>query len=91
MLNAAVCPISYFLSDFQWWKLPLLVLLYSNTIWVPLQASAYASFPALAGDEKRPQFMDTEAKEPLFTNFTKNFAGTLDYIFYTGTLFVCLI
>ncbi|EXB97553.1 hypothetical protein L484_003397 [Morus notabilis] len=46
-------------------------------------ASAYASFPVLAGDEKRLQFMDTKAKEPLFTNFTKNFAGTLDYIFYT--------
>lgn len=46
-------------------------------------ASAYASFSLSAGDEKPQQTMDTRAKEPLFTNFTKNFSGTLDYIFYT--------
>ncbi|GMN45328.1 hypothetical protein TIFTF001_014513 [Ficus carica] len=46
-------------------------------------ASAYASFSLSAGNEKPQQTMDTRAMEPLFTNFTKNFSGTLDYIFYT--------
>lgn len=46
-------------------------------------ASAYASFSVSVGVEDQLNKMDGETKEPLFTNFTRSFSGTLDYIFYT--------
>ncbi len=34
---------------------------------------------------KQRQRLDAKHHEPLFTNMTKDFKGTLDYIFYTNT------
>jgi CCR4-NOT transcription complex subunit 6 len=41
---------------------------------------------ASAGYDLDPQRkrMDPNTNEPLFTNCTRDFTGTIDYIFYTG-------
>jgi CCR4-NOT transcription complex subunit 6 len=36
------------------------------------------------GLEHQRRRMDPATNEPLFTNCTRDFLGTLDYIFYTG-------
>ncbi|KAK9921608.1 hypothetical protein M0R45_030112 [Rubus argutus] len=49
--------------------------------------SAYSSFARLAvglGLEQQRRRMDPTTNEPLFTNCTRDFIGTLDYIFYTA-------
>ncbi|XP_024364547.1 carbon catabolite repressor protein 4 homolog 1 isoform X1 [Physcomitrium patens] len=50
--------------------------------------SAYASFGRMNGlgptVEKRMRQMDPTTSEPQFTNCTRDFLGTLDYIFYTA-------
>jgi len=56
------------------------------------QVSAYSSFAARIsgvglGLEQQRRKMDPATNEPLFTNCTRDFIGTLDYIFYTGILF----
>lgn len=51
-----------------------------------LQVSAYSSFARMGvghGLEQRRR-LDPTTNEPLFTNCTRDFIGTLDYIFYTG-------
>lgn len=50
--------------------------------------SAYSSFARMAGvgydfDHQRRR-MDPSTNEPLFTNCTRDFIGTVDYIFYTA-------
>ncbi|KAK3148286.1 hypothetical protein QOZ80_3BG0293100 [Eleusine coracana subsp. coracana] len=50
--------------------------------------SAYSSFARMAGagydlDHLRRR-MDPSTNEPLFTNCTRDFTGTIDYIFYTA-------
>ncbi|CAD6202260.1 unnamed protein product [Miscanthus lutarioriparius] len=50
--------------------------------------SAYSSFVSMAGvgydlDHQRRR-MDPATNEPLFTNCTRDFTGTIDYIFYTA-------
>ncbi|EXB86892.1 hypothetical protein L484_007315 [Morus notabilis] len=51
--------------------------------------SAYSSFArpgvGLALEQQRRR-LDPSTNEPLFTNCTRDFIGTLDYIFYTGEL-----
>ncbi|KAM0980894.1 hypothetical protein ACFX13_014375 [Malus domestica] len=49
--------------------------------------SAYSSFARLGvglGMEQLRRRMDPTTNEPLFTNCTRDFIGTLDYIFYTA-------
>ncbi|PRQ44403.1 putative poly(A)-specific ribonuclease [Rosa chinensis] len=49
--------------------------------------SAYSSFARLGvglGLEQQRRRMDPTTNEPLFTNCTRDFIGTLDYIFYTA-------
>lgn len=50
--------------------------------------SAYSSFarmpPVGIESEKQKRRIDTSTNEPLFTNYTRDFLGTLDYIFYTA-------
>ncbi|GKV25894.1 hypothetical protein SLEP1_g35274 [Rubroshorea leprosula] len=49
--------------------------------------SAYSSFARLGvglGLEQQRRRMDPSTNEPLFTNCTRDFIGTLDYIFYTA-------
>lgn len=52
------------------------------------QVSAYSSFARAvalgSGLEQQRRRMDPTTNEPLFTNYTRDFIGTLDYIFYTG-------
>lgn len=52
--------------------------------------SAYASFGRMNGVgsnfDKQRRRMDQNSGEPLFTNCTRDFLGTLDYIFYTGEI-----
>ncbi|KAL6296998.1 hypothetical protein ACE6H2_005140 [Prunus campanulata] len=46
--------------------------------------SAYACFFQSDGiEEQQRRKMDSETMEPIFTNFTSEFTGTLDYIFFT--------
>ncbi|CAK9319491.1 unnamed protein product [Citrullus colocynthis] len=48
--------------------------------------SAYSSFARMGasiGSEKQRKRLDPTTNEPLFTNCTRDFFGTLDYIFYT--------
>ena len=54
------------------------------------QVSAYSSFArgVALGFEQQRRRMDPTTNEPLFTNCTRDFIGTLDYIFYTGGLFL---
>ncbi|KAK9664629.1 hypothetical protein RND81_14G057200 [Saponaria officinalis] len=47
--------------------------------------SAYSSFARGTGLEQQKRRMDASTNEPLFTNCTRDFIGTHDYIFYTGT------
>jgi hypothetical protein len=54
-----------------------------------LQVSAYSSFARVGvglGSDQQRRRMDATTNEPLFTNCTRDFIGTLDYIFYTGLL-----
>ncbi|RID54486.1 hypothetical protein BRARA_G01804 [Brassica rapa] len=49
--------------------------------------SAYSSFARMGGSltaEQQRRRMDPSSNEPLFTNCTRDFIGTLDYIFYTA-------
>ncbi|CAN8279920.1 unnamed protein product [Cochlearia groenlandica] len=49
--------------------------------------SAYNSFARMGGSltaEQQRRRMDPTSNEPLFTNCTRDFIGTLDYIFYTA-------
>lgn len=51
------------------------------------QVSAYSSFARIGvglGMEHQRRRMDPSTNEPLFTHCTRDFIGTLDYIFYTG-------
>lgn len=53
------------------------------------QVSAYSSFAIKGvgiGLDKQRKRLDPSTNEPLFTNCTRDFIGTLDYIFYTGIL-----
>ncbi|XP_058086155.1 carbon catabolite repressor protein 4 homolog 1-like isoform X1 [Magnolia sinica] len=49
--------------------------------------SAYTSFLRTSRNEpdvrRQQTLMDSNTNEPLFTNFSEQFVGTLDYIFYT--------
>ncbi|KAI7748793.1 hypothetical protein M8C21_013654, partial [Ambrosia artemisiifolia] len=45
--------------------------------------SAYSSF-ARVGYEQQKKRVDPNTNEPLFTNCTRDFIGTLDYIFYSA-------
>lgn len=57
---------------------------------VLLQVSAYSSFARMGvgiGLEQQRRRLDPSTNEPLFTHCTRDFIGTLDYIFYTGNLF----
>ena len=62
-----------------------------NNCRMHLQVSAYASFGRINGIgptvEKQRRRMDLNSNEPQFTNCTRDFLGTLDYIFYTGKSF----
>ncbi|KAB1222420.1 hypothetical protein CJ030_MR2G028748 [Morella rubra] len=49
--------------------------------------SAYSSFARMGvglGLEQQRRRLDSTTNEPLFTNCTRDFIGTLDYIFYTA-------
>lgn len=49
--------------------------------------SAYSSFARIGaglGYEQQKRRMDSNTNEPLFTNCTRDFIGTLDYIFYSA-------
>ncbi|KAJ6870666.1 carbon catabolite repressor protein 4 [Populus alba x Populus x berolinensis] len=49
--------------------------------------SAYSSFARVGvglGSDQQRRRMDATTNEPLFTNCTRDFIGTLDYIFYTA-------
>jgi CCR4-NOT transcription complex subunit 6 len=50
--------------------------------------SAYSSFARMVGAgydlEHQRRRMDPATNEPLFTNCTRDFTGTIDYIFYTA-------
>lgn len=50
------------------------------------QVSAYGAFARVPGPngEALRRKIDPATQEPLFTNCTRDFLGTLDYIFYTG-------
>ena len=58
--------------------------------------SAYASMHGANGAvdsklQKQKQRLDPKMHEPLFTNVTRDFKGTLDYILYTeNSLQVCV-
>lgn len=57
------------------------------TVLVVTQVSAYSSFARIGvglGMEHQRRRMDPTTNEPLFTHCTRDFIGTLDYIFYTG-------
>eukprot|EP00245_Coleochaete_scutata_P008160 TRINITY_DN242_c0_g1_i1.p1 TRINITY_DN242_c0_g1~~TRINITY_DN242_c0_g1_i1.p1 ORF type:complete len:411 (+),score=72.36 TRINITY_DN242_c0_g1_i1:46-1233(+) len=45
--------------------------------------SAYSAFGQV-GNERHRRRMDASGSEPVFTNCTRDFVGTLDYIFYTA-------
>lgn len=59
-----------------------------------VQVSAYESFARMNGIdptvEKQRRRMDLTTSEPQFTNCTRDFLGTLDYIFYTGEIILFL-
>eukprot|EP00249_Psilotum_nudum_P023553 c28921_g1_i1 orf=356-2137(+) len=46
--------------------------------------SAFVKLGAVPGFEQQQRRMDTSNNEPVFTNCTRDFLGTLDYIFYTA-------
>ncbi|KAL5980691.1 Carbon catabolite repressor protein 4 2 [Asimina triloba] len=52
------------------------------------QVSAYSSFARMMGvgigSEQHRRRIDPTTNEPLFTNCTRDFIGTVDYIFYTA-------
>jgi mRNA deadenylase 3'-5' endonuclease subunit Ccr4 len=56
-----------------------------------VQVSAYSQFARMQGKgqvmEQQRRRIDATTSEPLFTNCTKDFLGTLDYIFYTGAFY----
>jgi len=60
------------------------------------QVSAYSSFVRKGimglGLEQHRRRIDLNTNEPLFTNCTRDFIGTHDYIFYTGfTIFNSIV
>lgn len=58
------------------------------------QVSAYSSFARTVGlgyEQQHKRRLDNTTNEPLFTNVTRDFIGSLDYIFYTGELFCTII
>lgn len=61
-----------------------------------MQVSAYSSFARIGAGlgtyEQQKRRVDPNTNEPLFTNCTRDFIGTLDYIFYSGIyyIFTCL-
>ncbi|KAE8645782.1 hypothetical protein Csa_017169 [Cucumis sativus] len=62
------------------------LLFYIGTMISP-QVSAYSSFAIKGvgiGLDKQRKRLDPTTNEPLFTNCTRDFIGTLDYIFYTA-------
>jgi mRNA deadenylase 3'-5' endonuclease subunit Ccr4 len=44
-----------------------------------------SSFQCHVSEEDSKQKINSETREPRFTNFTRNFQGTLDYILHTDT------
>ncbi|XP_076936469.1 carbon catabolite repressor protein 4 homolog 1-like [Bidens hawaiensis] len=46
--------------------------------------SAYSSFARIGSYEQQKKRVDPTTNEPLFTNCTRDFIGTLDYIFYSA-------
>lgn len=62
--------------------------MYNHLTLRAMQVSAYSSFARMGGSltaEQQRRRMDPASNEPLFTNCTRDFIGTLDYIFYTGS------
>lgn len=62
--------------------------MYNHPTLRAMQVSAYSSFARMGGSltaEQQRRRMDPSSNEPLFTNCTRDFIGTLDYIFYTGS------
>lgn len=56
-----------------------------------LQVSAYSSFARTKGfgpQAEQRRRIDQFSNEPLFTKCTREYIGTVDYIFYTGGLFL---
>jgi CCR4-NOT transcription complex subunit 6 len=57
--------------------------------------SAYSAFGRLNGVgptlDRQKRRMDSSSDEPFFTNCTRDFLGTLDYIFYTGESFLPVV
>eukprot|EP01018_Ginkgo_biloba_P005378 Gb_27365 [translate_table: standard] len=55
---------------------------------LPLVSAYSSSFTRMvgggAGLDRQRRRMDPSTNEPLFTNYTRDFLGTLDYIFYTA-------
>lgn len=72
----------YFFQSFASSNLLLVVCDYK------LKVSAYSSFARTVGHgfEQHKMRLDGGTNEPLFTSVTRDFVGTLDYIFYTGEL-----
>lgn len=59
-----------------------------------LQVSAYSSFARMGvgpASEQQKKRMDPTTNEPLFTSCTRDFIGTLDYIFYTGEIVLSIL
>lgn len=56
--------------------------------YMQFQVSAYSSFARTVGlgYEQHKRRLDSSTNEPLFTKVTRDFIGSLDYIFYTGEL-----
>lgn len=53
-----------------------------------LQKSAYASLIRAKGiEEQQLNNMDRENLEPLFTKFTSEFYGTVDYVLYRSIIY----
>lgn len=55
------------------------------------QVSAYSSFARTKGiglQAEQRRRVDPMSNEPLFTKYTRDYIGTVDYIFYTGMLLI---
>lgn len=74
-------------------------IIYTPKVAVPekqliLQVSAYSSFARMGvgpASEQQKKRMDPTTNEPLFTSCTRDFIGTLDYIFYTGEIALSIL
>lgn len=66
----------------------VLVLILLVMGYIQFQVSAYSSFARTVGlgYEQHKRRLDSSTNEPLFTKVTRDFIGSLDYIFYTGEL-----